>query len=114
MKDYMLVILGKSYADLDLSPEEVQGRMGKWFAWTEKMKSAGVYQSGNALTDKIKQVSGPERIVTDRSSTELKELIGGYYLVKARDFGHAVEIAADYPDYDLDGTIEIREIMHFD
>lgn len=113
MKDFMLVIIGDSYADLNLSPEQIQERMGKWFAWTEKMKAQGVYQGGNALTDTIKRVSGPDRVVTDRASTEVKELIGGYYLVKARDYDHAVEIAQDYPDYDLDGTIEIREIMYF-
>ncbi|MCB0737664.1 MAG: hypothetical protein KDC92_09135 [Bacteroidetes bacterium] len=113
MKDFMLVIIGDSYADLNLSPEQIQERMGKWFAWTEKMKAQGVYQGGNALTDTIKRVSGPDRVVTDRASTEVKELIGGFYLVKARDFDHAVEIAQDYPDYDLDGTIEIREIMHY-
>ena len=110
----MLVFLSESYADLNLSPEEIQGRMGNWFSWAEKMRANGVYVGGEALTDTVKQISGHDRTLTDKSSTELKELIGGYYTVEARDFDHAIEIAQDYPDYDLGGTVEVREIMVFD
>jgi hypothetical protein len=59
-------------------------------------------------------VSGPKRTVTDRAGSEIKELIGGYYIVAAKDMDAVVEIAQDYPDYDLNGTVEIREVMVFD
>lgn len=32
MKDFMLIFIGETYADMGLSPEELQERMGKWFA----------------------------------------------------------------------------------
>ena len=107
----MLIFLGPSYTDLNLSPEEIQERMGKWFAWNEKMEKAGVLVSGNALTDSIKRVGGKEMTVTDVAASEVKELIGGYYVVKAKDFDEAIKIAADYPDYDKEGSVEVREIM---
>lgn len=114
MKDFMLVFLGTNYDIMNLSPEEMQERMGKWFAWNDKMREAGVVKHGDALHSHGKLVSGPNRTVTDKNSTELKELIGGYYTVSARDYEHAIEIAQDYPDYDLGGTVEIREVMSFD
>ena len=31
MKEFMMIFIGADYADLGLSPEELQNRMGKWF-----------------------------------------------------------------------------------
>ena len=63
--------------------------------------------------NRYSRVTGPERIVTDLAATEVKEIVGGYYIVKAADLDGAVKIAEGYPDYDLNGRVEIREIMVF-
>ncbi len=114
MKDFMLIFLGEDYADMGLSPEEMQTQMGKWFAWNTKMQEAGVVKDGHALHPQIRRVSGPERTITDIAATEVKELVGGYYIVMAEDFEGAAKIAEDYPDYHLGGTVEIREVMVFE
>ena len=109
----MLIFLGKDYSDMGLSPEEMQDKMGKWFAWNTKMQEAGVVKGGEALHAKIRRITGPERVVTDLTSAEVKELVGGYYIVTAEDYEGAAKIAEDYPDYDIGGTVEIREVMVF-
>ena len=114
MKDYMLIFLGADYTEMNLSPEQIQARMGKWFAWNAKMQEQGIVKEGNALHPEMRRVSGPGRTVSDQASAELKELVGGYYVVQAKDFEGAIEVAQDFPDYDLGGTVEIREIMVFD
>jgi len=114
MKEFMMIFVGADYADLGLSPEELQNRMGKWFTWGDKMEKAGVLRGGNALTPQIRRVVGENRTVTDLTSAEVKEIIGGYYIVETTDFDAVQEIAQDFPDYDLGGTVEIREIMVFD
>mgnify|MGYP002397208091 CR=1 FL=1 len=114
MKDVMLIFLGPDYGDLNMSPDEIQGRMGKWFAWHEKMLKDGVMVEGNALTGTVKRMSGEDKTLTDVASSEVKELVGGYYVVKAKNFDEAAVIARDYPDFDLQGTVEIREVMGFD
>ncbi|TBN05487.1 hypothetical protein EYD45_04205 [Hyunsoonleella flava] len=114
MKQFMMIFTGADYAALGLSPEELQERMGKWFAWGNKMKDAGILRGGEALTPQIRRVSGKNRTVTDIASAEVKEVIGGYYTVEAENFDAVEKIAQDFPDYDLDGTVEIREVMVFD
>ncbi|WP_296384551.1 YciI family protein [Winogradskyella sp.] len=114
MKEFMMIFSGADYADLGLSPEELQNRMGKWFAWGNKMEQAGVLRGGNALNPGMRRIVGENRTVTDLTSAEVKEIVGGYYLVEAKDFDAVEEIAQDFPDYDLDGTVEIREVMVFD
>ena len=114
MKQFMMIFIGQEYTDLGLSPEEMQNRMGKWFAWSQKMEEAGIKHEGEALTSKIRRISGIERTAKDLTSTELKEIVGGYYTVKANDFDEVEKIAKDFPDYDLGSFVEIREVMVFD
>ncbi|MEN8789880.1 MAG: YciI family protein [Flavobacteriaceae bacterium] len=114
MKDFMMIFIGADYTAMGLSPEEMQNRMTKWFGWNDKMEKAGVLIGGNALTPQIRRVSGKDQTVTDLTSAEVKEIVGGYYLVRARDFDAVQEIAQDFPDYDLGGTVEIREVMVFE
>lgn len=114
MKNFMMIFVGKEYTDLELSPENMQGRMEKWFAWGNKMEQAGILRGGEALTPQIRRVSGENRTVTDLTSADVKEIVGGYYLIQAKDFDEVQEIAKDFPDYDIGNTVEIREIMVFD
>ncbi|PCJ92671.1 MAG: hypothetical protein COA50_15320 [Flavobacteriaceae bacterium] len=114
MKDFMMIFIGADYQELGLSPEEMQTRMGKWFTWGGKMEAAGILKGGEALVPVAKCISGPNRTVTDGPYTESKEIVGGYYTVSAKNAEEVVEIAQDFPDYDLGGTVEIREIMVFD
>ncbi len=110
----MMIFIGADYEELGLSPDQLQERMGKWFGWNEKMEKQGILKGGEALMPVGKRISGPDRIVSDGPFVEGKELIGGYFTVKAADYNAAVAVAQDYPDYDLGGSVEIREVMKFD
>lgn len=113
MKDFMLIFLGVDYSTMDLSPEEIQKRAASWMGWQAKMGEQGVLKEGNALLSGSKRVSGAERTVSDRGATDLKEIIGGYYIIQASDYDGAIAITQDYPDFDLGGTVEVREVMHY-
>lgn len=114
MKNFMMIFIGKEYVDLGLTEEDVQARMEKWFAWGNKMEQAGILRGGEALTTQIRRIVGQDRTVADLTSADVKEIVGGYYLVSAKDFDEVQEIAQDFPDYDLGNTVEIREILVFD
>ncbi len=110
----MMIFIGADYEELGLSPEQLQERMGKWFSWGDKMQEQGILKGGAALLPIGKRISGPKRVISDGPFVESKELVGGYYTVTANNADEVVKIAEDYPDYDLGGTVEIREVMKFD
>jgi hypothetical protein len=114
MKEFMMIFIGANYEEIGLSPEQLQERMGRWFAWGDKMQAQGILRGGAALLAKGKRVSGAGRVESDGPFVESKELVGGYYTVAADSFEDVVKVAEDYPDYDLDGTVEIREVMKFE
>jgi hypothetical protein len=112
MKDFMLIFFGASEAE-NLSPEEMQNHMGKWFAWIEKLKSTNNYVSGEALIPGGKTVKGKKAVVTDGPFAETKEVVGGFFIVKAKSLEEATQIAKDCPDLPLNGIVEVREVMKF-
>lgn len=58
-----------------------------------------------------KTVQGKKPLVTDGPFAEGKELLGGYFIIKAESLEEATELAFGYPDFDMQGSVEIREIM---
>ncbi len=77
------------------------------------MREQGVVKGGEALHKEAKRITGKSQTVTDGPFAESKDLVGGYYVVKAKDIDGAIAIASDFPDYDLGGTVEVREVMVF-
>jgi hypothetical protein len=63
----------------------------------------------SATTAAIVRIRGGEQFVTDGPFAETKEQIGGFFLIEARDFPEAVQIAAQWPSARI-GSIEVRPI----
>lgn len=110
----MMIFIGADYEELGLSPEEIQERMGKWFAWNQKMHEDGIVVSGEALQPGVTRIATKDQVVTDNVAVESKELVGGFYVIKAENLEAAKEIAKGYPDYGLEGVLELREVLEFD
>ncbi len=118
---YALLIYGSEAAQQEqigsMSEEERAAMMGEWFAYTEELKTAGVYVAGEALqgtpTAATVQVRNGERMVTDGPFAETKEQLGGFYIVDVPSKDEALEWAAKIPSAPY-GSIEVREIMVFD
>ena len=94
-----------------MSPEHMQAHMGKWMAWIDKLNKAGKYVSGEPLLPGGKLVSGTSKSVTDGPFTEGKEVVGGFFIVNAKDIDEAVAISKDFPDFELGGTVQVRQVM---
>ena len=113
MKEFMMIFVGGDYESSDISPQEFQTRMNKWNAWIEDLKNEQLFLEGRALKNAATRVEGSHQVITDGPFVETKELITGYLIIKARDLEHATSLTDKYPDYDLEGKVEIREIQTF-
>jgi hypothetical protein len=112
MEKYMFLFAGGDYSQF--SNDAMEKHMQKWFAWVAKLKNQQRYDSGEALLPGGKRIAGPKKVVTDGPFSEAKEVIGGFFVIYAKNMNEAIELAKDYPDYELNGTIEIREVQKFD
>lgn len=112
MEKYMFIFIGGDPSHL--SPDAQQAHMQKWFTWVEKLTKEKRYVGGEALLPGGKSISGSNKTVTDGPFAESKEVVGGFFVVEAKDYNEAVEMAKASPDFELGGSVEVRQVMKFD
>lgn len=111
MPNYML-ILHESPTDFEgLSPEEIQQIIQKYTDWRRRLESEGRFVSGRKLRSggRVLERRGSGVAITDGPYGEAKEVLGGYFVVRADDYDHAVELVLAGPHLER-GAVEIREI----
>jgi hypothetical protein len=85
--------------------------MEKWTRWADTLAKQGIFEGGEPLDRNGKLISGKKKVVTDGPFIEAKDIVGGYFIVKALGIDEAVMIAKDCPIYELDGNVEVRRLL---
>ena len=114
MKSFMFIFHNGQSATPP-TPEEMQANMQQWMDWVGQLQAKNIYVSGEALHPGGKLVKGAKKaLVTDGPFAESKEIVGGFFVIKAASLEEATEIAkAGYPDFGKGGGVEVREVMVF-
>jgi hypothetical protein len=111
---YMILIYSQESTWADVSPERIAEIMAAYFAYTDKLKSAGVYVAGDELnvvaTAKSVRGAGGSQVV-DGPFVDTKEQLGGYYLVDCATEAEALGWAKQCPVTMHGGGVELRPIM---
>jgi hypothetical protein len=109
MSQFMLLLYENSANFTKLSPEEMQKAIEKYMAWTKKPFTVDSKRLGGDHGKVLRPVNGKAR-TTDGPYSETKEVLGGFYLIQARDYDEAVALASDHPHIEYGGTIEVRKL----
>ena len=97
------------------TPERAQQSMQRWMRWMQELESKGhLKDRGQPLDRTGKVVRGQQKSVVDGPYTEVKDVIGGYSIVEARDIDQAVELSRGCPILDGGGSVEVRPVMKMD
>jgi hypothetical protein len=96
-----------------LSPEEWDALRRETIAYVDSLRARGHLVSTYALqrartAATVRQRDG-KRLVVDGPFTEAKEIIGGFFLIEARDREEAIALAAEWPSARF-GAIEVRPV----
>jgi len=93
------------------SPEQMQAMMQKWQDWMGSIAAQNkLVDRGNRL-DSNGKVVNPGAVITNGPYVEIKEVIGGYTLIRATSLEDAAEISKGCPILAVNGTVEVREIV---
>ena len=112
MAQFMMLLHSEPPTEGAYSPEEIQAVVQKYQEWSEKMGAAGKLAGGNKLAnDAGKVLRGTDDIsVVDGPFAETKEVIGGYFILEAKDYAEAAELSKSCPHLAFGGAIELRQI----
>jgi hypothetical protein len=112
MAQFMLVLFEKPGDFASMSPEQIQKIIEKYSEWGGKLGAAGKMVNGHKLTEeggkRLSRTAGKVSVV-DGPYAEAKEVVGGVYLIRAKDYAEAAEIASTCPHLEF-GRIELRQI----
>ena len=96
----------------DGSPAEMQQVMQKWMTWFKRLGEEGhIKDQGQPLERSGKLVRGKQKAVVYGPFAEVKDVVGGYTLIQARDLDQAVELSKGCPILERDGDVEVRPVM---
>jgi hypothetical protein len=93
------------------SEEENKTHRANWNKWFDKYRPTGTLLGGSALSLNGKLIKGPDAAVVDEIHKVGTEIVGGYLLIQAGNLNEAVAIAREIPVFEVDGYLEVRELM---
>lgn len=106
----MMIFRHSPSPDMQLSPEQIQESIRQWQDWIGGIAAQGKFVSTNQLGFEGK-ILKPGNIITDGPYAEVKEIIGGYIIVKSPTLDEAVALAEGCPILSVGGHVEVRDIM---
>ena len=110
---YMALIYGDQNRWASFSEEERTAAYALYRAFGEEAAAAGVLVDGSELaptTDATTvRVRADKTLVTDGPYAEVKEALGGYYVLECASMDEAVDWAARIPGAEQ-GAVEVRPV----
>ncbi len=112
---YMLLCYDDERAWQDAGPAALRSAQAEAVALTRQLAARGQYVAASPLhpiaTATSVRIRHGKRLITDGPFAETREVLGGYYLIDARDLNDAIAIAALHPGATL-GTVEVRPVVN--
>jgi hypothetical protein len=111
---YLLLIHsgGETWSRYQTLSEEERGKItGEYLALAEAPGVLSSHQLQPTDTATTVRVENGQTLTTDGPFIEMKEALGGYYLVEADDLDKAIELAARIPAARMGGAIEVRPVV---
>ncbi|HTM09483.1 MAG TPA: YciI family protein [Verrucomicrobiae bacterium] len=110
---YLCLIYQDESVTQKLSKPELETIYDEYLTLTDEIEKSGRLLGRNRLQPTqaalTVRVRNGKVTTTDGPFAETKEQLGGYYLIEARDFNEAVQVASRIPSARL-GSIEVRPV----
>jgi prepilin-type processing-associated H-X9-DG protein len=110
MKEFMMIFRMTQSPDFQPTAEQLQESIKHWQDWIGGIAAQGKIVNTNQLgfTGKTLKADG---VITDGPYAEVKEIVGGYLIVRTENIDEAMTLAEGCPILFVGGHVEVREIM---
>ncbi|WCT09904.1 YciI family protein [Mucilaginibacter jinjuensis] len=97
--------------DLSHNAENHDEIQKKWMEWIDGITSQGKLASNGLHLTPGGSVLKAGGVVTDGPFVEIREILGGFIVVKADSMDEAITLAHGCPAIDEGGSVEIRSVF---
>jgi YCII-related domain len=109
MKEFVMIIRLEEVPEVKFSSGEMHTQMAVWEKWIDGIISKNILTSRGNRLGKDGRTIRNGKVVTNGPFAEIKEIIGGYIIIRANSINEAAEIASEAPLVGS-GSIEVRDI----
>jgi hypothetical protein len=109
MAKFVLLLKGGDFKRF--SAEETQKVVEKYVGWADKLRKEGRHRAGEELNNTGAVLEARNGQIVDGPFTETKEAVGGFFMIEAKDYEEAKQIARECPHLLFNGVVEIREVI---
>jgi hypothetical protein len=117
MKKFMFLCYDDEQHWLNVGPEVHTAAIQQAVAITHRLDRQGQFISASPLhptsTATCVRLRDGKRQIVDGPFAETREVLGGYYLIYARDQAEALTFAAEHPGVHV-GAVEVREVFELE
>ena len=110
MKEFMMIFKSEINESFGPLPEQMQSDIQQWMDWFGGIAAQGKIVNANRLSFEGKTLK-PNNVIADGPYAEVKEIIGGYVVVKANNIDEAMKLAEGCPILNHGGHVEVRSII---
>ena len=113
MPQFLLILRGDPADWQQRDPVAIEAVIRHFETWAGRLMGEGRFVDGKKLADGegvVLRRDGETVRVTDGPFGETKELVGGFHLIEADSYEHAVALCRDHPELSIHGSVEIRRL----
>jgi hypothetical protein len=110
MTEFMMIFRNDYNPTFKPSAEQMQASLKQWQDWIGGIAAQGKFLSTNRLGFEGKTLK-PNNVIADGPYAEVKEIVGGYILVKANSIDEAMKLAEGCPILNIGGHVEVRNVL---
>lgn len=106
-----ILLIREDLTRYPIPDEELKGIIQAHRTWAKDLVDKGIFVNGNGIDSEgrlIEMINGDLIVQPIR---DVREGIGGYYIIEAKDLHEAVTVAKGCPTYKDGDLIEVRQLM---
>lgn len=111
MKEFALVFRRPNFDLGNVSPADMQAMLKKWQDWMGGIASQGKLVGNPVRLAQEGKVLKTGGVITDGPFVEMKEILGGFIIIKAENVEEATTLAHGCPALEVNGSVEIRPLF---
>ena len=110
MKEFIMIFRNDSFPEEKLTPEGMVAVSQQWENWISSIAAQNKLVARGARLGSEGCTIQPNNVITNGPYAEIKEIIGGYSIIRADSVEEAAEIAKSCPGLAMGGSVEVRYI----
>lgn len=105
-----ILLIREDLSRYPLPDQELSEIIKKHSGWARDLANRGIFIDGNGMPENGYIIEKKDNMIATNPIRDIKEGIGGYYIIEVENIVAAVEIAKECPTFEHD-KIEVRPLM---